>query len=596
MGGRGQLRPITLNKTIINNYSTLCSRQLPSKQQDAKQKIALGSKVHFAYLSIGSSSKNGSFDQQILPVSCLADFISRIAFSLSVLGKTSLMCPFPCSEALQSCNSYLYHISRGRHVEEIASLYSVNMSEIKPIIHGVKQDYLVSVPCTCTYLNGTNRYSYDTSYKVKPDDSFARVYNDFYSGQTYNVTGEDVFNAGNTVIMHLLCSCVQEGSQEIVIYTVQEHDTLSQIAHLLSSNLSEVEKLNPKLTQDPGYIDVGWVLYIPMENRATQGHKQRNRRGKGGQVDPEATTKSSDAQKTTPLKQLFHKKDFEDKPVMYSLEDMYEAIKDFDDARRIGEEGYGSVYYGILGNREVAVKKMKSNWPKEFFAEPKVFSDNYLYSVHEYVPNGSLNDHLHDPLLKGHQPLSWTARANIALDAERGIEYIHDHTKGRYMHRDVKTSNILLDQGLRAKVADFVLARLVERSNEQEEFTTRVVGTPGYIPPESFRKLQMTSKGDVYDFGVVLAEIVTGQCALARDDRDPNNFRTLVSTMITIFEGQKPQNALEAIIDCNLRESYPFEEVFKKLCMNSHILTSSMDWEASLGGNDRVFSGLLNGR
>ncbi|KAL3748145.1 hypothetical protein ACJRO7_009384 [Eucalyptus globulus] len=128
------------------------------------------------------------------------------------------MRPFPCSEALQSCNSYLYHISGGRHVEEIASLYSVNLSEIKPIIHGAEQDYLVSVPCTCTYLNGTNRYSYDTSYKVKPDDSFARVYNDFYSGQVYNVTG-----------------CVGEGSQEIVTYTVQEHDTLSQIAHLLSS-------------------------------------------------------------------------------------------------------------------------------------------------------------------------------------------------------------------------------------------------------------------------------------------------------------------------------------------------------------------------
>ncbi|KAK3439898.1 hypothetical protein EUGRSUZ_B00236 [Eucalyptus grandis] len=398
------------------------------------------------------------------------------------------MRPFPCSEALQSCNSYLYHISGGRHVEEIASLYSVNESEIKPIIHGAEQDYLVSVPCTCTYLNGTNRYSYDTSYKVKPDDSFARVYNDFYS-------------------------CVEEGSQEIVTYTVREHDTLSQIAHLLSSNLSEVEKLNPKLTQDPSYIDVGWVPYIPMENRATQGHKQ-------------------------------HVKFESDKPVMYSLEDMYEATKDFDDARRIGEGGYGSVYYSILGNRVELLEYSTS--------------DKHLYLVYEYVPNGSLNEHLHDPLLK---------------------------------------EKLL-------KVADFGLARLVERSNEQEVFAMRVLGTPGYIPPESFRKLRLTSKGDVYDFGVVLAEIVTGQCALARDDRDPNNFRTLVSTMITIFEGQKPQNALEAIIDCDLRKSYPFEEVFKMAdlawrCLNDDAINRpeiKEIWEESLGGNDRVFSGLLNGR
>lgn len=78
--------------------------------------------------------------------------------------------------------------------------------------------------------------------------------------------------------------------------------------------------------------------------------------------------------------------------------------------------------------------------------------DDHLYLVYEYVRNGSLSDHLHDPLLKGHQPLTWTARTQIALDAAKGIEYIHDHTKARYVHRDIKTSNILLDDGLRAKV------------------------------------------------------------------------------------------------------------------------------------------------
>ncbi|KAL3748158.1 hypothetical protein ACJRO7_009397 [Eucalyptus globulus] len=414
------------------------------------------------------------------------------------VSKTSLRHSFPCSEAPPSTL-----------IEEIASIYSVNVSEIKSIIHGAKQNYLVSVPCTCRYLNGTNRYSYDTSSRVQPDDSFARVNNDRYSGEAYNV----------------ICK-----------YLIHLHEAIILV--------------------------------------------------------PDVKFES-------------------DKPVMYSLEDMYEATKDFDDARRIGEGGYGSVYCSILGN--------------QFFAELKVLckihhlnvvelleystSDNHLYLVYEYVPNGSLNEHLHDPLLK--------ARANIALDAARGIGYIHDHTKARYVHRDIKTSNILLDQGLRAKgmdnrfehsllsdVADFGLARLVERSNEQEVFAMRVLGTPGYIPPESFRKLRLTSKGDVYDFGVVLAEIVTGQCALARDDRDPNNFRTLVSTMITIFEGQKPQNALEAIIDCDLRESYPFEEVFKMAdlawrCLNDDAINRpeiKEIWEESLGGNDRVFSGLLNGR
>lgn len=86
--------------------------------------------------------------------------------------------------------------------------------------------------------------------------------------------------------------------------------------------------------------------------------------------------------------------------------------------------------------------------------------------------------------VSGRQPLSWTARVQIALDAARGIEYIHDLTKEQYVHRDIKTSNILLDEGLRAKVADFGLARLVDRTNEDDWIATRLVGTPGYLPPE----------------------------------------------------------------------------------------------------------------
>ncbi|GMP87600.1 hypothetical protein CsSME_00039907 [Camellia sinensis var. sinensis] len=120
---------------------------------------------------------------------------------------------------------------------------------------------------------------------------------------------------------------------------------------------------------------------------------------------------------------------------------------------------------------------MRSNKSKEFFAELKVLckihhinvvellgyasGDDHLYLVYEYIQNGSVSDHLHDPLLKGHQPLSWTARTQIALDAAKGIEYIHDHTKARHVHCDIKTCNILLNETLRAKVADFGLAKFV---------------------------------------------------------------------------------------------------------------------------------------
>ncbi|KAJ0571268.1 putative protein kinase RLK-Pelle-LysM family [Helianthus annuus] len=149
--------------------------------------------------------------------------------------------------------------------------------------------------------------------------------------------------------------------------------------------------------------------------------------------------------------------------------------------------------------------------------------------------------------LSGHQPLTWTARANIALDAARGIEYIHDHTKARYVHRDIKTSNILLDLGLKAKVADFGLTKFIERANEDELVATRVVGTPGYLAPESISEMQTTSKTDVFAFGVVLAELITGQKALARDKQEPNKLKTLVSVVslsrIQSYQGRRLEGA-----------------------------------------------------
>lgn len=451
-------------------------------------------------------------------------------------------------------------------------------------------------------------------------------------------------------------------------YTVQENDTLTGIAELLSAELTGIENLNERFTRNPNLIDVGWVLFVPREKNGIQAPKQgkqhnlaiilgtlsavtlfsvcslllflhrRNRNHKNRKEDPEVVNKAQSPTRTS-LRTHFREKYIEDatfeseRPIVYSLKEIDEATSQFDESRKIGAGGYGIVYIGTLKEREVAIKKMKSSRSKEFYSELKVLckihhinvvellgyatGDNHLYLVYEYIQNGSLNDHLHDPLLKGHSPLSWLARAQIALDAARGIEYIHDHTKARYIHRDIKTSNILLDKGLGAKVADFGLARLVERSNEEDAVATRLVGTPGYIAPESVRELQMTSKTDVFSFGVVLAELITGQRALARDNGQPNKMKVLVAVMTAIFRDQDPETALEANIDENMKGSYPMDEVYKMAelsthCMNEDptnrpemreivqklckILMSSIEWEASLGGSSQVFTRLFDGR
>ncbi|KAF5193365.1 Lysm domain receptor-like kinase [Thalictrum thalictroides] len=411
--------------------------------------------------------------------------------------------PLTCTEP-STCDSYLYHISEGSTTEQIASYYSVNTSQIKPIYHNTNKDYLVSVPCACKKLNDdTVAYFYDTTYTVQQNDTFKTWLNattKIYSGQAWNAEDE-IFDPGQVLPVHLVCGCVEGGSQVVVTYTVQDHDTLSGISTMLSAKLEGIESLNKKLIQNPAFIDVGWVFLVPMEIngiRASKGKKKmwhiiiailssvtlismgaliaillRQKRARQlNEEDPKAVSKTISSRRTNSCQSQYCNEDmtaFEsERPAIFSLDDIEDATENFDETRKIGEGGYGSVYLGVLGKQEIAVKKMKSNKSKEFFAELKVLckihhinvvellgyasGDDHLYLVYEYVQNGALSEHLHDPLLKGHQPLSWTARTQIALDAARGIEYIHDHTKAHYVHRDIKTSNILLDESLRAKV------------------------------------------------------------------------------------------------------------------------------------------------
>ncbi|XP_059636019.1 lysM domain receptor-like kinase 3 [Cornus florida] len=608
----------------------------------------------------------------LLPTSTTL-FITTFGQDVSV--NSTHMFPFKCSNNIKTCSSILYH-SNGLQEEQIAYYYSVSTSQITPISHGNKKDYLVTVPCSCKQVNGTLAYFYDTFYKVQPNDIFYNVSRQIYSGQAWMVGGEESsFVAGDEFPMHLLCGCVESDTHIVVTYAVQQGDTLADISTLLSAKISDIESMNRNLTQNPSFIDVGWVFFVPAEKNGViapeapkkgMDHKwtiiigvlsaltllsmctfviillRRKRTRKHNQEDQRAAVSNSmSANKSFSLqKQFVHKENMEDvtlfeseRPVIYSLEEIEESTSNFSETRKIGEGGYGSVYFGVIRDQEVAIKKMRSNMSKEFFAELKVLckihhinvmellgyasGDDHLYLVYEFIQNGSLSDHLHDPLLKGHQPLSWTARAQIALDAAKGIEYIHDHTKARYVHRDIKTSNILLDEGLRAKVADFGLAKLVGRTNEDDYIATRLVGTPGYLPPESVKELQVTTKTDVFAFGVVLAELITGQRALIRDKGEPNKMKALITVVNKLFQEEDPETALESIIDGNLKGNFPMEGVYKmaeiaEWCLSedavnrpemqeivvalSQIMISSIEWEASLGGNSQVFSGVFSGR
>lgn len=201
---------------------------------------------------------------EVLRLLLLSTFTSLLTIAFSI----DVMHPFTCSQSIinvTACKALLYHANNSLSEKQIASFYAVDESQIKPIAHLSKQDYLLTVPCSCQDINGTVAYFYDVSYTVKQNDTFLDVSNDIYSGQVWGVGGEEkLFLAGSIVPLHLLCGCVENEAQTVVTYTVQQGDNLLDIATLLSSNVSEIMTVNN--LPNANFIDVGWVLFVPMEN------------------------------------------------------------------------------------------------------------------------------------------------------------------------------------------------------------------------------------------------------------------------------------------------------------------------------------------
>ncbi|KAK8547186.1 hypothetical protein V6N13_097904 [Hibiscus sabdariffa] len=209
----------------------------------------------------------------------------------------------------------------------------------------------------------------------------------------------------------------------------------------------------------------------------------------------------------------------------FSYEELARATDGFSDANLLGQGGFGYVHKGILPNgKEVAVKQLKAGsgqGEREFQAEVEIISrvhHKHLVSlvgycisgttrmlVYEFVPNNTLEFHLHG---KGRPTMDWPSRMRIALGSAKGLAYLHEDCHPKIIHRDIKTANILLDFKFEAKVADFGLAKI--NSDVNTHVSTRVMGTFGYLAPEYASSGKLTDKSDVFSFGVMLLELITG--------------------------------------------------------------------------------------
>ncbi|XP_047044151.1 putative leucine-rich repeat receptor-like protein kinase At2g19210 [Lolium rigidum] len=250
-----------------------------------------------------------------------------------------------------------------------------------------------------------------------------------------------------------------------------------------------------------------------------------------------------------------------------------EAFTD-DFRREIGRGGFGKVYDGFLEDgTQVAVKlrsESSDQGVQEFLAEAQTLAKihhknlvsligyckdrEYMALVYEYMSEGALHEHLRGKE-NSMRCLTWGQRLHIALESAQGLEYLHKGCNPPLIHRDVKTSNILLNANLEAKIADFGLLKAFDSGGDTHVSTARVVGTRGYLAPEYLATYQLTSKSDVFSFGVVLLEIVTGQSHLLNDPEQ--------TSIIQWVQQRLTRGNIESVVDARMSGNYDVNGVWK---------------------------------
>ncbi|XP_059287380.1 wall-associated receptor kinase-like 1 [Lycium ferocissimum] len=270
-----------------------------------------------------------------------------------------------------------------------------------------------------------------------------------------------------------------------------------------------------------------------------------------------------------------------DKAKLFTAKELEKATDHFNENRILGRGGQGTVYKGMLPDGNiVAVKKSKlvdENQLDRFINEVVILSQinhrnvvkllgccletEVPLLVYEFIINGTLYSLIHNE--NNEFPFSWSMRLRIATEVAGSLAYLHSATSVPIYHRDIKSSNILLDEKYRAKVSDFGTSRSI--AIDQTHLTTGVQGTFGYLDPEYFQSSQFTEKSDVYSFGVVLAELLTGKKAISTTT---NEERSLATNFISATDG----NHLDTIIQTEISQEGRKEDIMAAANIAYHCL------------------------
>ncbi|MFS7908663.1 putative protein kinase RLK-Pelle-LRR-I-1 family [Helianthus anomalus] len=270
----------------------------------------------------------------------------------------------------------------------------------------------------------------------------------------------------------------------------------------------------------------------------------------------------------------------------FTLSELRNATKNFEN--KVGSGGYGTVYYGKLNDgKEIAVKVLSNNnvyqGKKEFQNEVTLLSRIHHRNlvqflgfcqeegtdilVYEFMHNGTLKEHLYGPLAR-ERGIKWLKRLEIAEESAKGIEYLHTGCVPSIIHRDLKTSNILLDKNMRAKVSDFGLSKLTVDGTSHVSSVVR--GTLGYLDPEYYISNRLTDKTDIYSFGVILLELISGKEAISNE-----SFGSSCRNIVQWAKMHIESGDIQGIIDPSLGNEYDIQSMWKiaekaLMCVQPH--------------------------
>ncbi|KAL5557220.1 hypothetical protein UlMin_039456 [Ulmus minor] len=290
---------------------------------------------------------------------------------------------------------------------------------------------------------------------------------------------------------------------------------------------------------------------------------------------------------------------------VYNFKELQLATNDFSHSSLIE----GSVYRGDINGDLAAIKKMDGDVSKEINLLQKInhsnlirlsgvcFNEGHWYLVYEYAAKGPLSDWLYYVGGEDGKFLNWIQRIQIALDVATGLNYLHSFATPPHVHKDIKSSNILLDSDFRAKIANFGLARSAEAEEGHFSLTKHVVGTIGYMAPEYLENGLISTKLDVYSFGILLLEMITGKEVSVLFEGNMN-----LSDALNDVLGDEGEESLRKLMDPSMEERYPIDlagfvvkmiesclqknpgyrpsmdEIVQSL---SRIISSSFTWESS---------------